>query len=137
MIAVYPQVIAKARVPIIKFEERESRVNFDISFDKSNGPEAAVWVNSILLKNPEIKPLCLVLKLFLQQRELNEVYTGGIGSYSLLVMLYVHVLLHEGRRSAKNSHRRQVHVKVIVYFHNLLFRGEKAEKFPSSPASFP
>ena len=59
---------------------------------------------------PPLKPLCLILKVFLQQRELNEVryillfslqlhlclaqvatilqvYTGGIGSYALLSML--------------------------------------------------
>lgn len=33
------QVIAKAKVPIIKFEEAESGYNFDISFDVANGPE--------------------------------------------------------------------------------------------------
>ena len=32
------QVIAKARVPIIKFEEVASGFNFDISFDIANGP---------------------------------------------------------------------------------------------------
>ncbi|KAI7979645.1 Terminal nucleotidyltransferase 4A [Camellia lanceoleosa] len=38
-------------------------------------------------KWPPLQPLYLILKIFLQQRELNEVYTGGIGSYALLVML--------------------------------------------------
>lgn len=128
MIVVHPQVIAKARVPIIKFEERESRINFDISFDKANGPEAAKWVNSILLKNPEIKPLCLVVKLFLQQRELNEVYTGGIGSYSLLVMLYVHVLLHQGRLSEAKSSKKKVYVKLIVSSHPSFFYKKKKNK---------
>lgn len=33
------QVISKAKVPIIKFEEAESGYNFDISFDVANGPE--------------------------------------------------------------------------------------------------
>jgi non-canonical poly(A) RNA polymerase PAPD5/7 len=40
---------------------------------------------------PPLRPLCLVLKIFLQQRELNEVYQGGIGSYALLVMLLAHL----------------------------------------------
>lgn len=63
-------------------------------------------------KWPPLRPLCLILKVFLQQRELNEVcfqlflliplnsfanfistlyllqvYSGGIGSYALLAML--------------------------------------------------
>lgn len=36
----HPQVIAKAKVPIVKFEEAGSGYAFDISFDVANGPEA-------------------------------------------------------------------------------------------------
>ncbi|XP_070663723.1 uncharacterized protein [Malus domestica] len=38
-------------------------------------------------KWPPLRPLCLILKVFLQQRELNEVYSGGLGSYALLTMI--------------------------------------------------
>ncbi|KAJ0101093.1 hypothetical protein Patl1_04628 [Pistacia atlantica] len=54
------QVIAKARVPIIKFVEKKSGFSFDISFDAQNGPKAAEFI---------------------------KVYSGGIGSYALLTML--------------------------------------------------
>ncbi|XP_052886632.1 uncharacterized protein LOC108480128 [Gossypium arboreum] len=81
------QVIAKARVPIIKFVEKKSCVAFDISFDVDNGPKAAEFIKEALLKWPQLRPLCLILKVFLQQRDLNEVYSGGIGSYALLSMI--------------------------------------------------
>ncbi|XP_047962574.1 terminal nucleotidyltransferase 4B-like isoform X2 [Salvia hispanica] len=81
------QVIARARVPIIKFVEKKSGFAFDISFDVHNGPKAAEFIKDAVSKWPPLKPLCLILKVFLQQRELNEVYTGGIGSYALLSML--------------------------------------------------
>ncbi|XP_057766572.1 uncharacterized protein LOC130987030 [Salvia miltiorrhiza] len=81
------QVIAKARVPIIKFVEKKSGFAFDISFDVHNGPKAAEFIKDAVSRWPPLKPLCLILKVFLQQRELNEVYTGGIGSYALLSML--------------------------------------------------
>ncbi|GMP65773.1 hypothetical protein CsSME_00026433 [Camellia sinensis var. sinensis] len=81
------QVIAKARVPIVKFVEKRSGVAFDISFDLQNGPKAAEFIKNAVSKMPPLRPLCLILKVFLQQRELNEVYTGGIGSYALLAML--------------------------------------------------
>ncbi|KAK2968459.1 hypothetical protein RJ640_004465 [Escallonia rubra] len=81
------QVIAKARVPIIKFVEKRSGVAFDISFDVDNGPKAAEFIQDAISKWPQLRPLCLILKVFLQQRELNEVYSGGIGSYALLAML--------------------------------------------------
>ncbi|KAJ8755076.1 hypothetical protein K2173_016705 [Erythroxylum novogranatense] len=81
------QVIAKARVPIVKFVEKNSGVSFDISFDVDNGPKAAEFIRDAVSKIPPLRPLCLILKVFLQQRELNEVYSGGISSYALLVML--------------------------------------------------
>ncbi|EEF38121.1 nucleic acid binding protein, putative [Ricinus communis] len=81
------QVIAKARVPIVKFVEKRSGVSFDISFDVDNGPKAAEFIKDAVRKWPALRPLSLILKVFLQQRELNEVYSGGIGSYALLTML--------------------------------------------------
>ncbi len=131
------QVIAKAKVPIVKFETAAyNHLAFDVSFDVANGPEvragrqgttrrraplgascgerasaggtplgatpgargccccaccalrlgrqswcvcarpcaqAAVLVREFTGKWPMMRPLVLVLKLFLQQRELNEV----------------------------------------------------------------
>ncbi|XP_077228080.1 uncharacterized protein LOC143861075 isoform X2 [Tasmannia lanceolata] len=88
------QVIAKARVPIVKFVERQSGVSFDISFDVLNGPKAADFIKDALTEIPPLRPLCLILKVFLQQRELNEVYSGGIGSYALLAMVMAHLQMH-------------------------------------------
>ncbi|ERN06559.1 hypothetical protein AMTRI_Chr01g135620 [Amborella trichopoda] len=85
------QVIAKARVPIIKFVEKQSGISFDISFDVINGPEAANFMMDAVAKIPPLRPLCMILKIFLQQRELNEVYSGGIGSYALLAMLIAYL----------------------------------------------
>ncbi|XP_043702202.1 terminal nucleotidyltransferase 4B [Telopea speciosissima] len=88
------QVIGKARVPIVKFVERTSGISFDISFDVQSGPQAAEFIKDAITKIPPLKPLCLILKVFLQQRELNEVYSGGIGSYALLAMLIAQLQTH-------------------------------------------
>lgn len=55
---------------------------------------------------PMMRPLILVLKLFLQQRELNEVYTGGIGSYALITMVTAFLQLHTSRRPSSAPVRR-------------------------------
>jgi non-canonical poly(A) RNA polymerase PAPD5/7 len=94
------QVIAKARVPIVKFEEAESGYNFDVSFDVANGPEAAGSVRAMMDALPPMRPLVMVLKVFLQQRELNEVYSGGVGSYALLVMVASFLQTHPSRAAA-------------------------------------
>ncbi|GHP03124.1 hypothetical protein PPROV_000187900 [Pycnococcus provasolii] len=91
------QVIAKARVPIIKYVDSTSQIPFDVSFDVANGPEAAVYVREQMATYPPLKPLIYVLKLFLQQRELNEVYNGGVGSYALLSMVLGFLKTHPSR----------------------------------------
>ena len=70
---VLSQVVAKAKVPIIKFEEVASGFNFDISFDVANGPVTAAFVRELMAKLPAMRPLLFILKIFLQQREMNEV----------------------------------------------------------------
>ncbi|KAK6934257.1 polymerase, nucleotidyl transferase domain [Dillenia turbinata] len=66
------QAISRARVPTVKFIEKKSEVSFDISFDMENGPKAAEFIKDVVSKFPPSRPLCLILKVFLQQRELNE-----------------------------------------------------------------
>ena len=44
---------------------------------------------------PALRPLTTVLKCFLSQRGLNEVYSGGIGSYALLCMIMTFLQLRE------------------------------------------
>ncbi|MED6109833.1 hypothetical protein PIB30_037222 [Stylosanthes scabra] len=98
------QVIGKARVPIIKFVEKKSGLAFDVSFDIDNGPKAAEYIQEAVDRWPPLRPLCLILKVFLQQRELNEVYSGGIGSYALLAMLMAMLRnLRESQASAEHN----------------------------------
>ena len=90
-------LITKARVPIVKFEEAESGYSFDISFDVANGPEAAANVRRLMDTLPPMRALVTVIKVFLQQRELNEVYSGGLGSYAVLVMVAAFLQLHKNK----------------------------------------
>ncbi|XP_047979649.1 terminal nucleotidyltransferase 4B-like isoform X3 [Salvia hispanica] len=107
------QVIAKARIPIIKFVEKKSGFSFDISFDVHNGPKAAEFIKDAVSAWPPLKPLCLILKVFLQQRELNEVYTGGIGSYALLSMLIAMLRTH---RDSQTSPECNLGVLLVNFF---------------------
>ena len=93
------EVRANARVPIVKFTDTRTGLDFDISFDVGNGPGAAALIRAAIRKLPPLLPLTLVLKLFLQQREMNEVYSGGIGSYALITMVLSFLLLHPSRRA--------------------------------------
>ncbi|XP_062217164.1 uncharacterized protein LOC133917167 isoform X2 [Phragmites australis] len=119
------QVIAKARVPIVKFVERNSGISFDISFDVDGGPQAADFIKDAVKKLPALRPLCMILKVFLHQRELNEVYTGGIGSYALLTMLITHLQLVWGGKDILGCHQSKEHNLGILLVKFFDFYGRK------------
>lgn len=74
------------QVPIVKFTDRLSEIRVDVSFNMSNGVKSAELIKKFKLRYPVLYSLVLVLKQFLLQRDLNEVFTGGISSYSLILM---------------------------------------------------
>uniref|UniRef100_G3PWU6 Terminal nucleotidyltransferase 4A n=1 Tax=Gasterosteus aculeatus aculeatus TaxID=481459 RepID=G3PWU6_GASAC len=88
------KVLDKATVPIIKLRDSITDVKVDISFNVKNGVEAARLIKDYKEKYPVLPYLVLVLKQFLLQRDLNEVFTGGIGSYSVFLMAVSFLQLH-------------------------------------------
>uniref|UniRef100_A0A8C2XN91 Terminal nucleotidyltransferase 4A n=1 Tax=Cyclopterus lumpus TaxID=8103 RepID=A0A8C2XN91_CYCLU len=102
----YPiKVLDKATVPIIKLTDHETEVKVDISFNVETAVKAAQLIKSYLKKYTVLPPLIFVLKQFLLQRDLNEVFTGGISSYSLILMAVSFLQLHpriDTRRSNIN-----------------------------------
>lgn len=123
-------VIAKARVPIVKFVTRYGGFSVDLSVNQKNGVDAAVRVRALLEdfafreatyvepgtemtdvdgkkkgKGKEVvkeeareddidlvdqgvaRSLVLLVKAFLNQRGMNEVFTGGLGSYSIICLV--------------------------------------------------
>jgi non-canonical poly(A) RNA polymerase PAPD5/7 len=99
--------VIQARVPIVKMVDAYTDCLVDISMDIPNGPANAgiikvrslndasmqsqsglnVCTQKFLEQAPVIRPLAMVLKYYLHQLGLNEPYKGGIGSYTLLIMI--------------------------------------------------
>ncbi|RLN24933.1 hypothetical protein C2845_PM07G18430 [Panicum miliaceum] len=123
------QVIAKARVPIVKFVETKSGIAFDISFDIDGGPQAADFIKDAVKKLPALRPLCMILKVFLHQRELNEVYSGGIGSYALLTMLITHLQLMWGEKDILGYRQPKEHNLGILLVKFFDFYGRKLNHY--------
>ena len=61
-------------------------IKVDISFNMSSGVNSARLIKEYKGMYPALPKLVMVLKQFLLQRDLNEVFTGGISSYSLILM---------------------------------------------------
>ncbi|GAB5366137.1 hypothetical protein AAMO2058_001118800 [Amorphochlora amoebiformis] len=94
------EVIANARVPIIKFVDSASGLSVDICFNNDSGFHAAKIVNKHASMFVPFRPLVMVLKFFLAMRELNETYTGGVGSFVLQMMVVGYLKLRYKTRDA-------------------------------------
>ncbi|KAI8806970.1 hypothetical protein BJ742DRAFT_814994 [Cladochytrium replicatum] len=90
-------VIAKARVPIIKLVDKLTGYNVDISFNIESGLDSAAIMKSFLadqLVGSALRSILIVMKQFLTCRGLNEVFSGGLGSYSLILLVFSFLKLH-------------------------------------------
>ncbi|CAK56404.1 unnamed protein product (macronuclear) [Paramecium tetraurelia] len=104
-------LIAKAKVPIIKFFEIESSYQFDISFNQMDGIRQIDEIQKAFTIYPEFKYLIMILKCILKQRDLNETYSGGIGSFLLFQMILA--FLREVRKEAF-ANKKQEQLKNIT-----------------------
>ena len=113
------EVIDKAKVPIIKFKDALTQLPIDVSFNIEGGVIAADMVKKFLCDpvcGGAIKPLMLILKQYLQQRYLNEVYLGGLGSYGLLIMIASFLKLHPLVQAKKIKAKDNLGVLLIEFF---------------------
>eukprot|EP00967_Tisochrysis_lutea_P008080 scaffold9654_cov31-Tisochrysis_lutea.AAC.1 len=79
-------MLLNAKVPLLKFTERESGMPIDLSCNSLDGLRNSQAIRVAIQFRPELQPLILVVKTFLKQRGLNETFNGGIGSYLLFAM---------------------------------------------------
>ena len=92
------------------------RLPVDISINQSNGISAGKIVNAYLSSLPALKPLVLVVKAFLSQRGMNEVYSGGLGSYSVICLVISFLQLHPKVRRAEVDPATNLGVLLIEFF---------------------
>jgi len=95
-------VLDNARVPIVKYTDKETRVRIDVSFNMISGLQAVEVVKMYKRKFPQLAKLVTVLKQFLVSRDLASVFTGGLSSFSLTIMAISFFQLHH-RRAAHSS----------------------------------
>jgi non-canonical poly(A) RNA polymerase PAPD5/7 len=87
------EYLQNAKVPIVKFVDKISGQHCDISFN-SKGSGAVETIQKYSHRYPAFKYLVILVKYFMKQRGLNEVFTGGISSYSLSLMVISHLQMH-------------------------------------------
>ncbi|OBA23015.1 Nucleotidyltransferase [Metschnikowia bicuspidata var. bicuspidata NRRL YB-4993] len=110
------EVIALAKVPIIKFVDPKHNIHVDVSFERTNGIDAARRIRRWLETNPGLRELVLIVKQFLRSRMLNNVHVGGLGGYATIIMVYHFLKMHPRVASGNLAARENLGTLLIEFF---------------------
>jgi non-canonical poly(A) RNA polymerase PAPD5/7 len=118
-------IIAKAKVPIIKFvtDQAYGAFNVDMSVNQPNGIVAGEVVNRFLEswerggrgEGRALRSLVMITKLFLSQRGMNEVFTGGLGSYTIVCLAISFLQLHPKIRRGEVDPEKNLGVLLVEF----------------------
>ena len=81
------EVVASAKVPIVKFVDRLTGIKVDVSFENDTGIVANDTFASWKSQYPAMPVLVTIIKQFLMMRGLNEVQHGGLGGFSVTCLV--------------------------------------------------
>jgi predicted nucleotidyltransferase len=75
-------------------------IKIDFTYNENEGyykknMENVDYIKNILIEYPQIKPVVQIGKRYLKRHKKNEVYTGGISSYSLFLMVLSIIIMSE------------------------------------------
>ncbi|KAK9464282.1 hypothetical protein V1512DRAFT_278555 [Lipomyces arxii] len=115
-IAVTVEVIASARVPIIKFKDRKSGISVDISFERYGGVVAADTIMHWVVERPGLRELVIIIKYFLAKRELNSVPDGGLGGFAVVCLVLSFLQMHPKVASGDILPEENLGVLLIQFF---------------------
>lgn len=93
-----------ARYPLISMQHRESGI--DIQVVCSNDTTASRdWIKKYLDELPGLRAIYTLVKVMFDIRGLSDVYRGGLGSYSIFMMVVASLKLAENSESDDLAHK--------------------------------
>ncbi|KAH0542823.1 hypothetical protein FGG08_002777 [Glutinoglossum americanum] len=116
-------VVAKAKVPLVKYVDRRTGLKVDVSFENDSGLHAVQTFHSWKATFPAMPIIVSVIKHFLAMRGLNEVFTGGLGGFSvtcLVVSLLQNMPQYASGAFTAEHHLGEVLMEFLDLYGNLL-----------------
>ncbi|KAJ3113438.1 hypothetical protein HK100_001979 [Physocladia obscura] len=86
-------VISRARVPVLKLTDRRSSLNVDICYGQQTGVDALEHISKWIRSIEGLKELVLLVKMYLSSKDLSEVFSGGLGGYSIVSLCFAFLTL--------------------------------------------
>ncbi|XP_074021908.1 poly(A) RNA polymerase GLD2 isoform X3 [Numenius arquata] len=81
-----PQLI-RAKVPIVKFRDKVSRVEFDLNVNNVVGIRNTFLLRTYAYIENRVRPLVVVIKKWASFHDINDASRGTLNSYSLVLMV--------------------------------------------------
>lgn len=97
------KVLDRNHVPLIRFTDITTKIRVDVSFNMTTGPESASLIRKFIKNYSALPKLLLILKQFLVQRDLHEVFSGGMSSYALAILIVNFLQLHPRRMATDDD----------------------------------
>lgn len=110
--------LVKARVPIVKFVDAVTGIKVDISFENNSGLKANETFQRWKKDYPAMPVLVVLIKQMLAMRDLNEVFTGGLGGFSI-ICLVVHMLHDMSQSLSAEDFAKQNYGHLLLHFLDL------------------
>ncbi|KAK7514815.1 hypothetical protein IWZ03DRAFT_443430 [Phyllosticta citriasiana] len=113
------EVIAGARVPIIKLVDRVTGLKVDMSFENNTGIVANGTFQEWKAQYPAMPIIATLVKQFLAMRNLNEVFSGGLGGFSVICMVVHFLQLHPAAQSGNmlpEEHVGEIFMGFLQYY---------------------
>ncbi|KAF2841114.1 hypothetical protein M501DRAFT_1000274 [Patellaria atrata CBS 101060] len=86
-LATQVEIVANARVPLVKFVDKLTGIRVDVSFENTTGTAANRTFHEWKVEHPAMPIIVPLVKQFLLMRGLNEVFSGGIGGFTVTCLV--------------------------------------------------
>ena len=111
-------VISRSKVPIIKFIDQLTGIKVDISFENDSGLLANETFETWKLDYPAMPVVVVLIKQLLAMRGLNEVFSGGIGGFTI-ICLVVSMMQHMPDLQSGHTDPEQNYDQLLLNFLDL------------------
>ncbi|CAM9339958.1 unnamed protein product [Lampetra planeri] len=79
--------LIRAKVPILKFREKSSHLEFDLNINNTVGIRNTFLLRSYAYADVRVRPMILVVKKWARHNQINDASKGTLSSYALVLMV--------------------------------------------------
>lgn len=121
-------ILVHAQVKILRYIDKELGVRFDVCINQKSSRKTTDFIAKQVKKYVYLRPLVLLVKFFLSTRQLNETYSGGIGSFLISCMVLHFLQMHESAHNEKALHASTLTSLLLEFFNFYSFDYKLKEK---------